>query len=89
LAATALEPNAAIRFGQRMWGVQFHPEMDAEIIGHYLEARRSDIEAEGLDVEQILTARVESSYGSRLLRRFAAYCGELLEERSVAQESKS
>ncbi len=74
LAETALEPNAAVRFGESVWGVQFHPEMDAEIIGDYLEERRDDIEREGLDVDALLEKRVEAPYGPRLLRRFAVYC---------------
>ena len=39
LARTELEPNAAVYFGERAWGVQFHPEMDGEILNHYLAAR--------------------------------------------------
>ena len=39
LARTELDPHAAVHFGARAWGVQFHPEMDAEILEHYLAAR--------------------------------------------------
>ncbi|MEO6603232.1 MAG: gamma-glutamyl-gamma-aminobutyrate hydrolase family protein, partial [Polyangiaceae bacterium] len=39
LARTAKDEHALVYFGERAWGVQFHPEMDAEIVGHYLAAR--------------------------------------------------
>lgn len=74
LARTELEENAAVRFGERMWGVQFHPEMDADIVGDYLESRQQEIVAEGLDYASIYDARVSSNYGAELLRRFARAC---------------
>jgi GMP synthase (glutamine-hydrolysing) len=39
LARTAQDDNAFVYFGARAWGVQFHPEMDAEITGYYWAAR--------------------------------------------------
>ena len=39
LARTRQDEHAAVYFGARAWGVQFHPEMDGEIIGHYVAAR--------------------------------------------------
>ncbi len=70
LQRTVLDPHAAIRFSASTWGVQYHPEMDAEIVGYYLEARREEILSEGLDVDDILSQRRESAYGQTLLRRF-------------------
>lgn len=74
VASTALEKNAALRFSERTWGVQFHPEMDAEIVGYYLTERREMIMAEGIDVDQVLSTRRESQYGQQLLRKFARFC---------------
>ena len=74
IASTSLEKNAAIRFSERTWGVQFHPEMDAEIVGYYLTERRDTILAEGIDVDAILSARRDSLYGRQLLRKFAGFC---------------
>lgn len=70
LARTALEPNAAIRFAPRVWGVQFHPEMDAALVGDYIEDRRDAITAEGLDPDALLATRIESSFGRQMMRRF-------------------
>ena len=40
-----------MRFGERAWGVQFHPEFDGEIVRGYIEARRELIANEGIDLE--------------------------------------
>jgi len=74
VASTALDPHAALRFSPTTWGVQFHPEMDAEIVGHYLSDRRDQIQAEGIDVEAVRASLQESPYGASLLRRFAQFC---------------
>ena len=39
LAATEVEPHAAVRFGDRAWGLQFHPEFDVRIMTDYVQAR--------------------------------------------------
>lgn len=74
LGSTALDRHAILRFSKTTWGVQFHPEMDAEIVGDYLSARRADIESEGLDVDQILFDRRDSPFGSELLNAFGRFC---------------
>lgn len=74
LASTELDPHAAVRFTEKVWSVQYHPEMDAEIVGHYIDERRGEIQAEGLDVEAIFAARRDSPYGRQILERFARFC---------------
>jgi GMP synthase (glutamine-hydrolysing) len=49
LAETEREPHAAVRFAERAWGVQFHPEFDADVMRGYIEARREALRAEGID----------------------------------------
>lgn len=71
LAWSPGDPNQAFAFGARAWGVQFHPEFDADVIRGYLEGRRARIEAEGIPVEALLGAVREAPAGPRLLRRFA------------------
>jgi GMP synthase (glutamine-hydrolysing) len=70
LARTKQEPNAAIRFAPKVWGVQFHPEMDAAIVGDYIEDRREALLAEGLDPDHLLAHRLQSSFGRRMLQKF-------------------
>jgi len=61
----------AFALGRNAWGVQFHPEFDATIIRGYLEERRADIAAEGIDVDARLAAARDSEHGRRILGAFA------------------
>jgi len=70
LARTALEPNAALRFAQRVWSVQFHPEFDASVMRQYIEARRDIIAGEGLDPDAMLSSAGDAPFGAAVLRRF-------------------
>ena len=38
LASSAHDPNHAVRYARRVWGLQFHPEFSAEIMRGYLRA---------------------------------------------------
>lgn len=71
LGRTELDDNAIVRFGERAWGVQFHPEIDAEIIAHYVAARRSAMLEEGLDVAAIEGRLSDTPAAQAILRRFA------------------
>jgi len=71
IASSALDPNQGYRVG-RAWCLQFHPEMDADIIRAYVRARREAITAEGLDPDALLAAARDTSHGRDILRRFAA-----------------
>jgi GMP synthase (glutamine-hydrolysing) len=70
LAQTAREPHAALRFGRRAWGVQFHPELDAEVMRHYFAARRPTLLAEGFDVEAGERAVRDAPEGAGVIERF-------------------
>jgi GMP synthase (glutamine-hydrolysing) len=72
LATSSGDPHQAFSAGPRAWGVQFHPEFDADAIRAYLEARREALRGEGRDPEALLAAVRESDDGRELLRRFAA-----------------
>ena len=65
------DPHQAFAIGERAWGVQFHPEFDADIVRTYLTARRELLLAEGLDPEALRRAASDSPHGNALLRRFA------------------
>ncbi len=72
LASTALEPHAALRFGPRQWGVQFHPEFDRDVMQRYVEARRDALVEEGFDPDAISGAAVDTPESAAVLTRFAA-----------------
>jgi GMP synthase (glutamine-hydrolysing) len=75
LAGSRGDPHHAFSVGARAWGVQFHPEFDADVIRGYLDARREILGREGLDADALLAGVRESEDGRALLRRFAALAG--------------
>lgn len=72
LASNAASANQAYRFGERAWGVQFHPEWDHEVIRAYLEARAKTLRGEGLDPQALLDAITPSDHGRAILERFGS-----------------
>lgn len=70
VARTALEPCAVVRFADRVLGVQFHPEIDADVMGAYVQLRRELLLEEGLDADAIGAAVAEAPAGRRVLARF-------------------
>jgi len=72
LASTRLDPLHAFAIGDRIFGVQFHPEFDADVMRRYLKGRRERIESEGIDVDALLEVVADAPGGSRLLRRFGS-----------------
>jgi len=77
LGSNAAEANHALRYGRRAWGVQFHPEFDADIMRVYVEERAEVLRAEGFDPDRLARDTQDSSVGLALLRRF----GEILRGR--------
>ncbi|HEV8551695.1 MAG TPA: glutamine amidotransferase [Polyangiaceae bacterium] len=69
LARTELEPHAAVRFGERAWGVQFHPEFDGEVMRGYIEARAAALAADGIDPESL--AALDAPEAARVVTAFA------------------
>jgi GMP synthase (glutamine-hydrolysing) len=72
LAETSLDPNAAFRLGARVWGVQFHPEFDADVMRDYLRARAELVRGEGGDPDALLAGVRDHTNGETILRAFAA-----------------
>lgn len=70
LARSPLDDHQAIRFTGTCYGVQFHPEIDADIMRGYIEARREIILSEGLDADALHAAVDEGEAGAETLRNF-------------------
>lgn len=70
LGATRLEPHAAVRFGVNAWGVQFHPEIDAEVMVEYFDARRALLEAEGFELAAAERSLQNAPFGAQVIERF-------------------
>jgi len=71
LATTQRDPNHAFRVGRAAWGVQFHPEFDADIVRGYIAARREALLEEGVDADALSRSAVDGPDGTAVLRRFA------------------
>ena len=82
LAHTPQEPFAALRFGPCAWGVQFHPELDAEVMRHYFRARRSALLAEGVDVAAREAAAVDAPEAALVIERFLRFAERQREGRA-------
>jgi GMP synthase (glutamine-hydrolysing) len=72
LARSSLEDYQAIRFSPTCYGVQFHPEIDAEVMRGYVETRREILASEGFDVDAMLAAVGDGDPGRRTLQNFVA-----------------
>jgi len=70
LGQTELDPHTVLQFGERQWGVQFHPEFDRDIMQGYVEARRSILVGEGLDPDEMIASARETDAITRVLMRF-------------------
>lgn len=77
LASSPRDDNHAFAFGDRTWGVQFHPEFDADIVRGYIDARETALRAEGLDVDALRRNATDTSHGSELLRGFVGAVSQL------------
>jgi len=74
LAYNDFEANHGFRMGENCWGIQFHPEFNAEVMSAYIRERASDLEAEGLASEELLEQVLESPDAASLLSRFSSLC---------------
>lgn len=70
LARSGLDDHQAVRFAARCHSVQFHPEVDADVMRSYVDARREILAREGFDVEA-LVGRIDDGVGAtEVLRRW-------------------
>ncbi len=70
LATTALDQNAAFRV-RRAYGVQFHPEIDGDLMRGYLHARRDAIVEEGLPHADMVSSAIDAPHAITLMQTFA------------------
>jgi GMP synthase (glutamine-hydrolysing) len=71
LATTPLDAVAAFRVGDRVRGVQFHPEFDADVMRGYVRVRASAIASDGGDPHALLGGVHDGARGRDILRSFA------------------
>jgi GMP synthase (glutamine-hydrolysing) len=72
LAWDACDENQAFIVGSSAWGLQFHPEFDAQVIKQYIRSKRRVLRLKGQDPEALAAACTDTPSGPEILRRFAA-----------------
>jgi GMP synthase (glutamine-hydrolysing) len=70
LAHGSRDANQAFIVGEAAWGVQFHPEFDAEVVAAYIEHSDARLRAEGQDPAALLAACHDTPVGTTILRKF-------------------
>ena len=70
LAHGSREANQAFVVGEAAWGVQFHPEFDAEVVTTYIEHYAERLRAEGQDPDALSAGCCDTPVGTTILRRF-------------------
>jgi GMP synthase (glutamine-hydrolysing) len=70
LARSAHDACQAFRWGERVWGVQFHPEFSATHMRGYVHARRVALAREGRCAKALTREVGATPHARRLLRRF-------------------
>jgi GMP synthase (glutamine-hydrolysing) len=70
LASNCYENCHAFRIGKSIWGVQFHPEHDTQIIKEYISQQAENIDS----VPTVLRDVCETPYARSVLKRFADFC---------------
>jgi GMP synthase (glutamine-hydrolysing) len=68
LASTSLDPNHAFVIGDSAWGVQFHPEFNADIVKRYIRKLPS---GKNLNLEELAKNTFDTPIGDQFLKRFA------------------
>lgn len=68
LACSDMDAHQAIRLGERMWSVQFHPEFSQAMMPHFIEFHRHSV---GSRRQRLLQQLEETPESQGLLARFA------------------
>jgi GMP synthase (glutamine-hydrolysing) len=76
LATSPLDVNFSIRFDEKVWGVQFHPEFSGPVMSEYITYRANAIREDGLDPEELFNKVTDTNQAKSVLQRFT----ELLSE---------
>ncbi len=89
LAAGGREPHAAFRVGRCAWGVQFHPEFDADVTRTYVQQMAGALAADGQDAGALESSVHETPHCAAVLARFCSFATENSRRRKPAEGSPS
>jgi len=71
LASNNWDNNQAFIVGNRAWGVQFHPEFDAEILNEYINYHEINPQKKSPTFEKSRANMLETHFSSSILSRFS------------------
>lgn len=74
LASNDFEPYHAIRIGSSAWGVQFHPEYNADIMKAYIINQADELRLAGRNIDEIMMTVKETPHASTIMKRFTQAC---------------
>jgi GMP synthase (glutamine-hydrolysing) len=73
LASSAQDATHAFRWGERAWGVQFHPEFSTTHMRGYIRAREEALAREGHCGKRLAREVSAAPHARRVLRRFVRH----------------
>jgi len=73
LASNAFERHQAVVINNHIWGVQFHPEFNQEIMIEYIEEHREYLQDRNLDIDSLIESTKPLLNGNHLLVKFYEY----------------
>ncbi len=74
LASSGHDAHHAVRFAEGAWGVQFHPEFDADAISYYVEMLSDKLTMQRRNVPAIQQGVEDTPISAGLLPAFVEYC---------------
>jgi GMP synthase (glutamine-hydrolysing) len=75
-ASSRLDNNHIVKFAKNVWGVQFHPEFDEEIMKEYIKAQKEILKKEGMNVQKLLEAVKPTPWANSVLDNFIEFINE-------------
>lgn len=78
LGFTGKDPHSAFRYGRCAWGVQFHPEYDADIANAYVNEINDEIKRSRKEAAASPLNCSDTVEGKKILSRFAEFTSDVL-----------
>jgi GMP synthase (glutamine-hydrolysing) len=72
LASSAMAAHQAFRYGEQVWGLQFHPEFDPDVTRAYVRYAKAALIEEGQDAAAIEANVQPTPIGPKIMQRFAS-----------------
>lgn len=64
------DKHQIVRFTNSIWGVQFHPEFDLNVMKSYIEEQKKELISFGFNIEKLLKEVSQTNYSNKLLEKF-------------------